>query len=64
MAKNKTSYAIRYFLLHSGMSRDELAKRLAMTRQVFSKRITHDSFTEFEREQLQALGVDLQSIVK
>lgn len=58
MARNQTSYAIKVFLSNTGMTHKDLARRLQITPENLSNRITRESFTDFERKQLETLGVD------
>jgi|WetSurMetagenome_2_1015567.scaffolds.fasta_scaffold72146_2 hypothetical protein len=64
MAKNQTTYAINYFLLQTGMTREELARKILLSRQMFSLRMRYENFTDFEKAQLTELGIDFTAIVK
>ena len=58
MARNMTSFAIMHFLRENNMTHAELAKRMRITPAMLSHRITKESFSDFEKKQLETIGVD------
>lgn len=58
MIVNQTQFAIKVFQRKKKLTQAQIAEKMCMTLMSFNQKAKRDTFSDFERQQLETLGVD------